>query len=663
MTGLHLALLGQLDIQKNGVPLADFESRKAQALLCYLAVTGQQHDRLFLAGLLWPEMPEASALSNLRKTVAVLHHYVDEHVHITRRSLAFDFAAPHRLDVREFERAVTRSRALTPDTVGAMKGALDLYRDEFLTAFYVHDALPFEEWVLAQRARLREMAVDGLHRLAVYYYRRGALDDALDYNQRLLALEPWREEAHRQQMFLLAQKGQRSEALIQYEKCRRVLARELGITPSAETEVLTRAIREQIRGAGGGGTPAGGEPASRQHPLALSPLNPFVTGPPHNLPPQRTPFVGREAEIGDIVRRLRGRACRLLTLVGPGGIGKTRLAVQAAQYLVDNTPQEAGFVDGVFLVALDEVSSVESLAPAIANVLNIPFHGPLDAKEQLRRFWQRKNLLLLLDNFEHLLVDGHLPDGAGLISEILAAAPGVKVLVTSREALHVQEEWFYPVRGMAFPNDAGGWSEETAPEDYSAVQLFVQCAHRARPGFSLEVEAKHVMHICQLLEGMPLGIELAAGWLRSLPCRTIAQELEQGLDLLVSTWQNLPARHRSVRAVFDYSWQLLPAAERDVLKKLSAFRDGFGAEEAAGVAGASRAQLAGLIEKSLLQYTPPGRYRMHELLRRYCSERLSVAAEDRGETTDKQRHVPPDVSIPVSRTFGQEQQSPPALSV
>jgi predicted ATPase/DNA-binding SARP family transcriptional activator len=656
VNGLHLALLGQLDIRQNGVPLADFESRKAQALLCYLAVTRQKHSRAVLAGLLWPEIPEVKALMNLRKAVTLLHRYVDEHVHVTRRSLAFNFDTPYRLDVGQFEVAMSIRRDVSPATVEVMKEALDLYRGEFLAEFYVRDALPFEEWMLAQRARLQELALDGLYRLAVYYYKQGAFEDALGYTRRLLALEPWREEAHRQQMMLLAQMGQRSEALVQYENCRRVLAEELGITPSAETEALATAIRAGNPGTGGGGRAGREESTPAYQPLSQSPPQPATPSPMHNLPAQRTPFVGREAETSDIVRWLQDRACRLLTLAGPGGIGKTRLAIQAAQYFVDSTRQEAVFADGVFFVPLDEVSSAEFLAPAIANSLNFPLYDSPDPEEQLRNCLQRKKVLLLLDNFEHL------PEGAELISEILATSPGVKVLVTSREALHIQEEWFQPVWGMAFPRNAAEWPEGITPEGYSAVELFVQCARRARPGFSLNEEASCVVRICQLVEGMPLGIELAAAWIRALSCQTIAQELEQSLDLLTTTWYNLPPHHRSMRAVFDRSWKLLSAAERDVLKRLSVFRDEFRAEEAANVAGASLPQLARLIEKSLLQYTPPGRYRMHELLRQFCAEKLHTAAEDGAETPDKHAHLAPGHLAPARTPYSQEQNSSPTIS-
>jgi hypothetical protein len=186
----------------------------------------------------------------------------------------------------------------------------------------------------------------------------------------------------------------------------------------------------------------------------------------------------------------------------------------------------------------------------------------------------------------------------------------------------------------------------------------VQSAQRARPGFSLDEEATYVVRICQLVEGMPLGIELAAAWLRALPCQTIAQELERGLDLLTTTWHNLPPRHRSMRAVFDRSWQFLSATERDVLKKLSLFRDGFRAEEAAGV---SLAELAGLIEKSFLQLTPTGHYRMHELLRQFCAEKPDVTLEDKAETPDKEHPLLPGFLPPTQTATFSQTQGPPLL--
>ena len=628
MTRLHLALLGQLSIQQNGGSLADFESQKSRALLCYLAVTGQTHSRAALAGLLWPEIPETNARMNLRKAVTVLRRSICEHVHVTRRSLAFNFDAPYWLDVNEFETAMAMSRELTPAAIEAMKKALDLYQDDFLAQFNVRDAPPFEEWVLSQRARLREMALDGLYCLAAYYYHRGELDLSLDYTRRLLALEPWREEAHRQQMLLLVKMGQRSQALMQYESCSLILAKELGITPSAETMALAAAIRAGDLGAGGGGGKTDRqESAPAYQPLSQSSPQPATPAPPvHNLPAQRTSFVGREIEIADIVQQLQDHTCRLLTLAGPGGIGKTRLAIQAAQRFVDNMTKDARFTDGLFFVPLDEISSVNALVPAIANALNFPFPDSLDLQEQLVNFLRPKNLLLLLDNFDYLM------DGAELISEVLATAPGVKVLITSHQALHIQEEWFHPVPGMAFPQYTTGWSEEGALEDYGAVQLFVQGARRARPGFSLTEEASHVVRICQLVEGMPLCIELAAAWVRTLPCQAIAQGLEKSLDLLTTTWDNLPPRHHSLRAVFDHSWQILSAAEREVLQRLSVFQNGFQAEEALTVAGATLPELAHLIEKSLLQLTPTGGYRIPELLRQFCARRLEAAPEDKAET-------------------------------
>jgi predicted ATPase len=245
------------------------------------------------------------------------------------------------------------------------------------------------------------------------------------------------------------------------------------------------------------------------------------------------------------------------------------------------------------------------------------YEGP-DPKQQLLDYLRGKSLLLMLDNFEHLL------DGVDLITELLSAAPRVKVVVTSREALNLHGEWFHPIDGLSYPlvNAQDRREGALALEEYEAVALFTQCARRARPGVCLEQELDDVARICQLVEGMPLAIELAASWLKVLPARKIAEELERGLDILSTTMRDLPRRHRSMRAAFDHSWRLLAQEEREVLRRLSVFRGGCRRRAAQAVAGAALPALAALVDKSLLTATREGRYQVHELLRQYAAEKL-----------------------------------------
>ncbi|MGY4707116.1 tetratricopeptide repeat protein [Candidatus Bipolaricaulota sp. J31] len=332
--------------------------------------------------------------------------------------------------------------------------------------------------------------------------------------------------------------------------------------------------------------------------------------PPTNLPTPATPFVGRKEELSALGELLADPYRRLITLVGPGGMGKTRLALEAAA-------REAGsFAHGAFFVPLASLDSVEQLVPAIADSLGFAFYEGGDPEVQLLDYLREKEMLLVLDNFEHLV------EGAALVAEIVRAAPGVKLLVTSRERLALQGEWLVEVRGL---------------DEDSAVALFVQGAGRVCPGFSpSEEDQRWIRRICSMVDQMPLAIELAASWVRMLTPEEIAAEIQENVDFLAASYRDIPARHRSLRAVFDHSWRLLVDEERAAFRRLSVFRGSFGREAAAEVAGVSLRTLSSLVDKSLLARGRAGRYELHELLRAYGQEKLGEDLEEEREV--RRRH-------------------------
>ncbi len=329
-----------------------------------------------------------------------------------------------------------------------------------------------------------------------------------------------------------------------------------------------------------------------------------------NLPLQTMPFVGRADEIVAIARQLTDPTCCLLTLVGPGGMGKTRLALEVAHHIAQTHPPR----DGIYFVDLQPVQSGDLLLTAIANTLGILLSGGTDPRTQLMMYLKERDCLLLLDNFEQLL------DSVDLLTDMLKAAPDIKLVVTSREALNIQEEWVWQVGGLQVPLQ----QPELGIESYSAVQLFVERARRSRQNFSLIGQEAFVTRTCQLVEGMPLALELAASWTKALSCAEIANEIQRGLDFLTTNKRNVLERHQSMQAVFDHSWRLLTDAERQAFPKLSVFRGGFRREAAAQVAGASLAVLAGLVDKSFLRVNEDGRYDIHELMRQYGEEHFNT---------------------------------------
>jgi predicted ATPase/DNA-binding CsgD family transcriptional regulator len=327
---------------------------------------------------------------------------------------------------------------------------------------------------------------------------------------------------------------------------------------------------------------------------------------PINLPAESTPFVGRKDELDQIRQHLV--KTRLLTLTGPGGIGKSRLALRTALELIED------FEDGIFYVSLAPISSEEHIIQTIAESLKFPLATHEEPLHQLLRYLRHKQLLLVMDNFEHLL------QGAEIVSEILQAAPGVKILTTSREKLNLLSETTFIIRGMVLPGEV--WSEDL--ERYDAITLFVQSANKVCPGFApVQTGLDQIASICQIVQGMPLAIELAAAWLQILNLEEILAELGKGLDILTTDVRDAPERHRSIRSVFDHSWSLLEHTEQETFMLLSVFRSGFTREAARQVSGASLQQLMGLVNKSFLSHDPDsGRLEVHELLRQYAQEKL-----------------------------------------
>lgn len=330
----------------------------------------------------------------------------------------------------------------------------------------------------------------------------------------------------------------------------------------------------------------------------------------YGLPLASTHFIGREAELAQIEDYLDAPDCRLLTLIGPGGIGKTRLAHQGA------ASKAGDFASGVCAVPLSGLASSQYLLSTLAERLMLQLYGSTDQKAQVLDYLREKRLLLVMDNCEHIL------DGIEVLDEILATAPGVKILATSRERLNLQGEWLFPVQGLPFPQN----EYEAGAETYSAIQLFVQSARRGDPGFHLD-DVTGVVRICKLVEGLPLAIELAASWVHQMPVARIAWHIQRDLDFLSTNLRDVPERHRSTRALFEHSWRLLPKDEQAVLRKLSVFRGGFDADAATYIAGASLRMLARLSEKSLVRASPSGRYDLHELLRQFAEEKVREADE------------------------------------
>ena len=515
--------------------------------------------------------------------LSALRRHLTAYLEVSRDTVGIKPGARVALDVSELERDLESGR---------IEQALQVYRGDFLQGFHVRDSSEFEDWLQSEQQHLRELVAAAMHRWISEAIETGDCAKGRSLVNRLLELDPLDERAHYQSVLLHALAGERTAALSEYDKCCEILHSELGVEPSDELEQLHERIQR------------GDEPAS------LMPARPE-----NNLPAVQTSFIGREKELAKIGALIRDPACRLLTLVGPGGSGKTRLALQAAAEALRSFP------DGSYFVPLEAGNSADYLVAAILRVLPFSidsFINPEVPRIQLLNYLRKRSMLLVLDGCEQL--SGKVGD----LSAILESSPEVKVLATSRQRLGLQSERAFPVEGLRLPLAV----EDARADGVEAVRLFRERTEQAGAGFQLsEADYEPVVRICRMVDGLPLGIELAAAWTSALSLPEIAEEAAKSLDFLTTTMADMPERHRSIRAVFDSSWSLLTDELRETFGKLSVFPGAFDRQAAQKVAGASLEQVSALLNRSLLRRTEAGHYTMHGLLRQYAAEKLCELGE------------------------------------
>ncbi|MEP7355725.1 MAG: tetratricopeptide repeat protein [Anaerolineales bacterium] len=575
---------------------------KTRALLAYLALTPDTPlRRERLAGLLWPDQPETQARQNLRKTIGRLKQAVHDRdpelaaslLSVTKETVELALAECE-VDVAAFRRRLEAARKHSHPALEQCSACLDeletaagLYRrGEFLAGLSLPDAAPFEEWLLLQRENLYGQQLGALQRLAGAYEQQGVFVKASQAAQWQIQLEPWREEAHRLLMRVLAVQGQRAEAIAQYQVCRRVLQAELGVAPSPETEALLTQIMD------GSLVVAAAQTTARPQPW------PRLAG----------ALIGREAELDRVLGLLALPACRVLTITGLGGIGKTSLALAVGERLSQALPP--WLADGVYLGLLAEVTEAGGMPAAVAAAVGLTLNQRLGIAAQVAQYLRSKALLLILDNVEQLAL------GAGWLRNLAASAPRLKLLLTSREPLNWQDEWRYPLEGLTYP-DAGADGAR-----FEAVRLFVQAAQKVKPGFAYSAEnGPAIARICQLVQGWPLALQMAAGWVQMMSCQAIAGQISASLDFLAASLHDLPLRQRSMRAIFEHTWATLNEDERRLMARLAVFRGGYDLAAAMEVAGAAPVVLRGLVDKSLVRHDDlTHRFSLHDMLRQFALE-------------------------------------------
>ncbi|MBX3010128.1 MAG: tetratricopeptide repeat protein [Caldilineaceae bacterium] len=644
-----LHLFGVVRATWDTIPLK-FATEHVRALLIYLVVEANiTHPRTTLATLLWPDESERRARHNLRQALFFLKQTlravpdVDRILHITPTTLqwqsqgtavdltifqqAWQFSQTHNhVDLRQCSICLEHFRP-----------ALACYQGEFLQSFLLKDNQPFEEWSRWRREQCHRQALTMFDALIPYDLARGAAAQASHEAAHLVALEPWHEAGHRYLMQALAAQGQPGAALRQYEQCRQILQQELGMPPSPETITLY----EQLRlGTFVDGLGRAAQAAGKAQTTDAQPTYPV---PRSNLPPVLPPLVGRAAQLAQLATLVGDTTQRLITLVGIGGMGKSRLALGLLEQLLaePTTPFPHGFwfvpVGGLLPQA---ETLADALAGAVLKALGIITPNQEALSRALFHYLAQRQVLLVFDSFEHLLVESKVAAAAStFILDLLQAAPGLALVITSRLPLQLLSETVLRLEGLGVPP---GHLPTLAPPLHQgdtahdgSVQLFAYHAQRALPAFTLhDQNLSAVIELCRALSGMPLAIELAAALTPHFTPDELVVAIRQNLDLLVSPRRDLEARHRQLSAVLASSWQLLAPREQTILAQSSIFVGRFSRAAVQAVTGASVSELASLVDKALIQQAGVGIYQLHDLLRQFAAEKLSLITHEDEPNSD-----------------------------
>ncbi|MCB9157942.1 MAG: tetratricopeptide repeat protein [Caldilineaceae bacterium] len=647
---LHFQLLGHPIVALNGKELTELGAAKVQAMIYYLAATAKPAPRAVLADLLWPKADPIKARRYLSQHLTLLRQDFAPFLSITNEALALTNQSAITVDLHQMREYLMQARRFPADLTW-LRQAVACYHGPFLAQFHIVHVSTFDHWMDTIRAEVDSQITESLWRLAQAGVDAGNSQQAHKDLDQLLTIAPWHEAAHRLKMLLFARQGLIGEAIGQYQRCCTQLVKELGSAPDAETEALIAQIRA-------GKIDVTSEAVTKPMPLAISSAKPTEyptlaarpgnvrphTERLHRAPAPIRPLVGHADLLEKGKAYLQRQDCRLITLLGMGGVGKSHLALTLAEHMA------AEFADGVCWVPLVDVgrqlavdrtetpaegnhtpdeteqgyqftkveqdpgTTIQALVESIANALRLPPSSDQSLEDVVVDYLQTRHLLLILDNFEQL------HSAAYWVVELLQMAPKLTVLITSQVRLGLMAEIVLVMPPLPVPDEV--IMEPAQATTYASLQLFIAHGQQHLPTFAVTTaNLPHIIRICQLVQGLPLAIEMVAAWVAHMNPAEIAAKLMEDLSLLECRAPDLPQHQHTIMATLDYSWQLLTPKEVHAATQLLLFVGGMSRHALESILDVEVPIIQKLVDKSILRAVDTGCYELHSLIQRFILQK------------------------------------------